>query len=270
MTLRIDFRLTRMLLVAAAAATGLLCARLHAGIPLSTDQQLAYARARAHVDFVAAVESTHPLAYDRLNATAGNSLDGGTKYKALGGVKIARPGAPIDIANNGFAKLDGHDGYFVTTQAGGIGKAASMMAWVNLAALPSEAKHFFYVMGESQYGNDLDLQFEDDNALKFYTASGSHLTFAPPPATLTNQWHLIVVTVDTRSKARVIYWDGDAVASDKDGGEANKTGILSIGESTVFGGRFFNGGIEEAALWNRALSADDVSKIYAASRPGAH
>ena len=270
MTVRIDFRWTQMPLVAAAAATGLLCARLHAGIPLSTDQRLAYARATAQVDFVAAVESTHPLAYDRLDATAGKSLDGGTKYKTLGGVTIAKPGAPINVANNGFAKLDGHDGYIVTTQAGGIGKAASMMAWVNLATLPSEAKHVFYVMGESQYGNDLDLQFEDDNALKFYTASGSHLTFAPPPATLTNQWHLIVATVNTRSKARVIYWDGDAVASDKGGGEANKTGILSIGESTVFSGRFFHGGIEEAALWNRALSADDVSRIYAASQPSAH
>ena len=62
-----------------------------------------------------------------------------------------------------------------------------MMAWVNLAALPSEERRFFYVAGESQNGNDFDLQFENDNALKFYTASGGHLTYTPPPATLVDQ-----------------------------------------------------------------------------------
>ena len=269
MAVHIDSQWTRKL-VAAAAATSLLCPGLHAGVPLSNDQQLAYARLTAHVDFVAAVDSTHPLAYYRLNATTGNSRGGETQYKALGGVTIAKPGAPLNVANNRFAKLDGRDGYIVTTQAGGIGTTATMMAWVNLAALPSEAKHFFYVMGESQNGNDLDLQFEGDNALTFSTASGSHLTFTPPPSALINQWHLIVATMNTVSKTRVIYWDGDVVASDKGGGEAKKTSMLSIGESTVFSGRFFNGGIEEAALWNRALSADEVSKIYSASQPDAH
>jgi hypothetical protein len=38
-----------------------------------------------------------------------------------------------------------------------------------------------------------------------------------------------------------------------------KTGVFSIGASTVFGGRFFNGGIEEAALWDRALRAAEIS-----------
>jgi Concanavalin A-like lectin/glucanases superfamily len=195
----------------------------------------------------------------------GGSRGGATQYKAVGGVTIERPGAPLNIANNSYARLDGHDGYILTTQAGGIGTAASMMAWVDLATLPSDAKHVFYVMGESQNGNDLDLQFESDNTLRFYTASGSHLTFTPKPATLTDRWHLIVATLDARTKARAIYWDGDLVAHDKEGGEANKTGILSIGASTVFGGRFFNGGIEEAVLWNRALTGDEVRNIYEAT-----
>jgi hypothetical protein len=58
-----------------------------------------------------------------------------------------------------------------------LGAAASIMAWVNLATLPSQARRFFYLAGESQAGNDLDVQFENDNALKFYTAAGGHLTY---------------------------------------------------------------------------------------------
>jgi hypothetical protein len=260
-----------MMFVAAIVAASLLCANLLAGAPLSIEQRLTYARTTKETsDFFAAVDSTRPLAYYRLNAMMGSSRGGGTRYKAEGGVSIAKPGAPINVADNQCVELDGKDGYILTTQAGGIGKAASMMAWVNLASLPSGEKHFFYVMGESQDSNDLDLQFEDDDALKFYTASGSHLTFTPKHSTLVNQWHLIVVTVNTATKARVIYWDGDEVASDKEGGMPNKTSLLSIGESTVFGGRFFKGGIEEAAIWDRALSAAEAYKIYRAGQNAAN
>jgi len=233
------------------AFAGLLCVAAHA----------------AGADFVTAVVSTRPVAYYRLESTEGSSQSGTTQFSSMGGVTSAAPGAPVGFANNRYAKLDGHDGYIVTTQAGGVGAAASIMAWVNLATLPSAESHFFYVAGESQNGNDLDMQFETDNALRFYTASGGHLTYAPRPATLLNQWHMIVATVDTVSQTRVIYWDGKPVATDKGGGRAEKTGTFSIGASTIFGGRFFKGGIDEVGLWNRALQASEVAAIYAATKP---
>jgi hypothetical protein len=223
----------------------------------------------AGVDFVTAVVATHPVAYYRLEATVGRSQVGTTSYKAVGGVGSAAPGAPIGIANNHYAKLNGVDGYILTTQAGGVSTDASMMAWVNLDKLPSEAGRFFYVMGESQNGNDLDVQFETDNQLKFYTAAGGHLTYVPAPATLVNQWHMVVVTMDTPTNTRVLYWDGKVAATDKGGGRAGKTSTFSIGASTVFGGRWFQGGIDEVALWNRALKAAEVADIYAAAKPSA-
>jgi hypothetical protein len=221
----------------------------------------------AGVDFVGAVEATHPLAYYRLDAPTGKSVVGPTTYKSFGGVTGAGPGAPIGAANNHSVQLNGHDGYIVSTQAGGVGETASMMAWVNLVELPSKAGHFFYVAGESQNGNDLDVQIETDNVLKFYTASGGNLAYTPPVATLVGQWHWIVATLDTATHSRVIYWDGKQVAADKGGGRAGKTGLFSIGASTVFSGRFFHGGIEEAALWNRALTAAEVAGIYATAKP---
>jgi hypothetical protein len=223
----------------------------------------------AGVDFVAAVEATHPLAYFRLDVPIGKSLVGLTTYAAKGGVASGGAGAPIGMASNHSVQLDGRGGYIVTTQSGGVGETASMMAWVKLADLPSKAGHFFYVEGESQNGNDLDLQIETDNVLKFYTASGGNLAYAPPPATLVGQWHLIVATLDTATQSRVIYWDGKQVAADKGGGRAGKTGLFSIGASTVFSGRFFHGEMEEAALWNRALKPTEVAAIYATCNPTA-
>ena len=78
---------------------------------------------------------------------------------------------------------------------------------------------------------------------------------------------MIVATLDTASKERVLYWDGKLAKADTGGGSANKTGLFSIGESTVFRGRFFNGGIDEVALWDRALTGAEVAKLYQSTNP---
>jgi Concanavalin A-like lectin/glucanases superfamily len=219
----------------------------------------------AQTDFVTAVTSTHPLAFYRLDSTSGQSQVGATTYQAAGGVGIAASGAPVATANARFLKLDGRSATITTTQMGGVGAAATIMAWVNLADLPSKVGHFFYVAGESEYRNDLDLQFETDNILRFFTAAGGNLSYTPPPGSLLNQWHQIVVTLDTAFHTRVIYWDGKSVATDKGGGEAGKKAVFTIGASSVFGGRFFKGGIDDVALWNRALKPSEVAAIYTAS-----
>ena len=216
----------------------------------------------ADADFATVVSSTRPLAFYRLDASAGKSQAGTTQYKASGGVANVGGG----VANGRYCKLNGRDGYIVTTQSGGVSGAASIMAWVNLDTLPGEERHFFYVAGESQYGNDLDLQFETDNELKFYRAAGGHLTYAPQPNTMLHQWHMIVATMDTPTQTRVLYWDGKSVATDKGGGQPNKSGVFSIGESMIFKGRFLKGGIQEVALWNHALQAAEVAAIYAAAQ----
>jgi hypothetical protein len=141
----------RIKVVVAAAASGLLCAGLHAGTVPSMEMRQADASAAARRDFIGAVDASRPIAFYRLNALTGDSRGGRTQYRTLGGVTIERSGAPLKIANNSYARLDGHDGYILTTQAGGIGTAASMMAWVNLATLPSDAKRFFYVIPDGHF-----------------------------------------------------------------------------------------------------------------------
>jgi Concanavalin A-like lectin/glucanases superfamily len=219
----------------------------------------------AQSDFAAAVVATHPVAYYRLDATTGKSQAGTTTYSAKGGVTSGSPGAAIAGSSGNYAKFDGTSGYILSTQKGGVGQTSSIMAWVNLADLPSKVGHYFYVAGESENGNDLDLQFETDNILRFFTASGGNLQYKPPADSLLNQWHMIVATLDTASHTRALYWDGKLVAHDGGGGQAGKTAPFSIGASTVFSGRWFKGGIEEVALWNRPLQASEVSSIYAAS-----
>ncbi len=213
-------------------------------------------------NYVQAVISFKPLAYFRLEGTSGGSEVGGAKYSPMGGAAASSDCAPIGVKNNHCVAFNGTDAYIATTQTGGITTAGSILAWVDLAELPSTAKHMLYVAGESKYQNDLDVQFETDDVLRFYTASGSNVDYTPDPKTLVNQWHMIVVTFNTVSGERDIYWDGTLAAHDTNGGEPNKTNPFLIGYSTVFPGRWFHGSIDEVALWDRALSASEVASLY--------
>jgi hypothetical protein len=214
--------------------------------------------------FVSLVAATSPLAYYRLESRAGASQVGSTSFVSSGGVTVEPAGAPIGMPSL-FARLNGRDGFIMTTQAGGAGTAGSIMAWVSVARLPSDVGHILYVAGESQAGNEFDLEFAADNALVFRTAATSPLTFAPPPSTLVGQWHMIVATFDTVRVTRALYWDGKVVAADNDPGKAGKAGAFTIGANSFGGVRFFEGGIDEVALWGRALTTAEVASLYSAA-----
>ena len=215
--------------------------------------------------FVTAVVRSSPIAYFRLEASEGRSQTGSQSFRSSGGVSVMDGGVDPGSTSNSYARLNGRDGFITTTQRGGIGRAGSIMAWVNLAKMPNQTGRILYVAGESQSGNDFDLQFEQDNALHFYTASGSNIRFQPPAADLMGQWHMIVATFDTDRRTRALYWDGRPVANDSEAGKAGKISAFTIGESPVFTGRFFDGGIDEVALWNKSLGAAEVARLYAAA-----
>jgi hypothetical protein len=101
-------------------------------------------------DIAAAVKATSPLAYYRLDSTSGKSETGSSTYQFSGGTTNDSPGPVAGPAGNRFAMLNGKDDWVKTTQTGGIGNTASIMAWVNLEKLPKEEDLILYVAGESQ------------------------------------------------------------------------------------------------------------------------
>lgn len=216
----------------------------------------------AEPQFASAVTASKPVAYYRLTSAEGKSKVGGTTYKSQGGATM---GPGIFGADSQAVMLNGKDAYILTTQSGGVAGAASIMLWVNLNDLPSDGGHVYYLAGESQEGNDLDLQIETDNILRFYTAAGGNLEYHLEGAGVVQHWHMVVATLNTPSQTRALYWDGKQVASDRGSGRPNKSGTFSVGESTVFHGRYLNGSVEEAALWNRALSSNEVAALYSAA-----
>jgi hypothetical protein len=170
----------------------------------------------------------------------------------------------IGDTSNTAALLDGTTNTSVNTSlTGQIDQQGSVIGWFYLAQLPSDAGRAFYIAGESQNGNDFDIQIDGDNRLRFYTEGGSNV--ATPSAFTAadfHTWHFFAATF-TASSSRNLYLDGRLVASNVPGGHSANTSPFSMGDSTVFSGRFFNGRLDEIAIFNRELSATDVAGIYA-------
>ena len=216
--------------------------------------------------YVSTVLAANPLAYFRLEAASDTSqVNGYTSTFSGTGATLAAPGAPIGIANNHYVALDGSSGSVGTSLSGGINGAGTILAWVNLAQLSSAAGHFLYIAGESQVGNDFDLQFTTDDFVQFYVTSGSSVKYQPAAGTLVGQWHMVAATFDSTTNTENIYWDGQLAATANNTASPTKTTQFTMGASTAFSGRNFNGGIDEVAVWNSALTAAQVSAIYSAA-----
>lgn len=217
-------------------------------------------------DFVTTVDSTNPLAYFRLESVNGSSEVNGYTTAYQNGASVATPGIATGEASNNYLSLNNASQQYVSTSlSGGINTAGSIMAWVNLAELPSAAGTYFYVAGESQIGNDLDLQFQNDNNLYFYTGGGSAVSYTPNSSSLVGQWNMIVATFNATTNKQDLYWNGQLVSSVSVGSNTNKTGAFWIGASSVFGGRYLDGSIDETAIWNYDLSGTQVTALYDAA-----
>jgi MSHA biogenesis protein MshQ len=230
--------------------------------------------AQAQSGYVDATLADGPLAYWQLDSNNGTSLVGGYTTTYVNGATTSAPGTGAPLAgnaNNAALSLNGNNStpqYVTTGLSGGVNGTGSIVAWVNLSELPSTAGAYFYIAGESQSGNDFDLQFQNNNTLYFYTGAGENTSYTPDPATLVNQWNQIVVTYDSTAGFRNIYWDGTLVSSVTGGiNTASKTSAFTVGYSSVFGGRDFNGLIDEVAVFGSALDSSQVTQLYAESIP---
>ena len=215
-----------------------------------------------------------PIAYWRLDENDGTSLVGGHGSSYLNGATTtaAGDGASIDgFPENAALSTNGDNAtpqYVTTSLSGGIPGRGSMVAWVSLNRLPSAAGAYFYISGESQYANDFDVQFQNDDRLYFYTGAGENTSYLPDPGTLVGRWNQLAVTYDSVAGFRNIYWNGVLVASTLGGiNPAAKSSNFTIGYTPLFPGRDFDGMIDEVAVFDYALNAGQVSQLYATAVP---
>lgn len=230
---------------------------------------LALPQAVRAADYVTTAERLNPVAYFRLTTPESGSAVGGytTSYSATTGTGVGAPLAS-DPGNTGatFAGDNSAPSEIHTSLSGMVNGTGTINLWLNLAALDTTLGHIEYLAGESQGGNDLDLQVQD-NAIKFYTGGGENTSYSID-STFLNSWHMVTATFDgtTADGYRDIYVDGVLAASFSGGvNGASKSQPFTMGYSDVFGGRALDGSLDEVGVYDYGLSADQVATLYASA-----
>lgn len=237
--------------------------------PLAAAVGLGFSAVAHGAGYTQTVQSTPGLRayYPFSTASGSNSVVNGYTGTFVGSAAVGAAGtgpAIVDHPGNTPVALNGNASYVNTNLVGGINSAGSIVGWFNLSALPSTVGHIETIAGQSQSGNDFDLQIEG-NTVRFYTDGGSYTAGPTLTAADLNQWIFVAATFTSATDRNVYIGEGGTLTafSSVPGGHGTGSGTFAIGESDVFTGRYFNGAIDEVAVYNTDLTAGQVSAIYA-------
>jgi Concanavalin A-like lectin/glucanases superfamily/Fibronectin type III domain len=144
--------------------------------------------------------------------------------------------------------------------------AGTQDAWVLFNQLPSTAGSIMQIIGKGGQGADFDLQAHGDNKFHFYVANG--INVGSTTVIQTGVWYHVAGT-----------WDATGLRMYVNGVQENTNGAqnitrnqsntpLRIGDQPVFSPRFFNGLIDEAEIFDRALTQAEITAIVDAGNAG--
>jgi Concanavalin A-like lectin/glucanases superfamily/IPT/TIG domain/Divergent InlB B-repeat domain/Putative Ig domain len=198
----------------------------------------------------------------------GNALDSaGTNNGALTG------GAGYAAGEVGQAfSLDGSTGYVQIPDAPALQPVSlTVEAWVLLDSTSGLRVVFAKPLGSGT--NDSYVLWLSSGILNGAVCDATGCTYvsAPSPPLTTGTWYHVAHTVDSSAKQQVLYVDGVQVAS------AATTLSPSYDTQALFLGRdtdntqaasFLNGLIDEASIYNRALTPAEIASIYNAGPAG--
>ncbi|WP_436517775.1 LamG-like jellyroll fold domain-containing protein [Ekhidna sp. To15] len=156
--------------------------------------------------------------------------------------------------------FDGTDDYVSGTGPNLAGQSFSMEFW----AQRTENKYaVVFFMGSSEPNKGLHLLFRNNNvALGFYSDDLDTET------TITDSdWHHYGFTYDQSTKLQSIYIDGALDITRTADGDFTGSSNMLIGRLLDDDTRFFKGNLDELKIWNRVLTAQEVSQSAGGTHP---
>jgi hypothetical protein len=204
---------------------------------------------------------------DGSNSTTAPDLAGGNPGTLLNGATHA----PGEVGNAFSLNGVGWVSIPTTTNIPTGNPTYTLMAWINPTAAGNSG-----ILGYGNYGTN-----NQTNAFRLLDDGTGHLNFrhywwgndldafTTIPAN-SGTWHLAVAEYD--GTTRRILLDGNVIASDTPAPGHNVTAInLAVGATDILGGvpqEIFNGLIDEAQIYNRALTQAEIQAIFAAGSAG--
>jgi RHS repeat-associated protein len=226
--------------------------------------------------YPATVESDYPRAYWRLGESSGTAAadsTGNGQAATYFGPTLGQSGAFAGDANTA-ASFDGTDDY-VRSDETFNDTLVTVEAWIYLTSYPSAGSTVIgFTQGLGSTTRDKVLYVTPSGKLEWYaydTISG-HTTSTPSTTLSLGQWHQVVGVFD--GSHLIAYADGQEVG--RTSATATYTsyggdnlyvggGVLSVdGSNTI---SYWNGKIDDVAIYNYPLTADQILTHYVAGRP---
>ena len=193
-----------------------------------------------------------------------------------------------DDARGGALAFDGTNDYALvpTNEFLNIGtNAVSISAWVKLSRLPLELAKGYACIFDDRDKNAYVLYLDRQNReLRFRVTDSNGMAARPgifQNNLKTGVWHHVVGVYDGAASPAagqaLIYLDGvlqDVHVGDDGNPRSGLTNLVCRGQAAAFGRNglendyYFNGAVDDVAIWNRALSPAEVRQIYSAGTNG--
>jgi len=171
--------------------------------------------------------------------------------------------------HQGALEFDGANTWVECADSAGLElrESLSVAVWVKGRA-PGKADHTLLAKGDAWRLQRLHGKGDIEFALTGPQTSGSSKGKPPRVASkrplAEEQWHHIVATYD--GKRIALYLDGvEEAAATASGPLALNNLPVTLGENAANRGRLWSGWLDEARLYDRGLSSDEVSALYRAA-----
>lgn len=231
---------------------------------------------------VYAVTTTNLNGYWTLDEASGTRADSTANNNDLTDVNTV--GAAAGIINNG-ADFEATASEYLSladtsaTGLDGFGTGFSIQCWMKVESTPSSGGFYMpfgkWGGGGGDAGNSWYLQyFNNGGTPQLIVAWNEETTFGTSSYSLnhtlsTSAFEHVVVVVDTDTPGVTFYIDNSATAGSA-GSTGGDNGTVNASVANFFLGAyneaapagFFDGILDECAIWDRALTADDVADLY--------
>lgn len=216
-----------------------------------------------------AVLADSPLVYYRLdesNGTTANDISGnGNNGKYTSKVLLNQSGATGDgdaaIAGNGRTLINGGGSMLPSGTA-----PCSVEVWFKTTATPSSPYGSTLVAWGAESGNEMfGLKVYSSTQMKLTNWTNAYLFTVPTGAnTLDGKWHYVVATFDGSNAT--IYYDNHNLGTQAVSFNTTLSSIgLVLGSQTGNNDSPYNGSLDEVAIYNKVLTATQISAHYNAS-----
>ena len=205
--------------------------------------------------------------FDEATSTIATSTYDGTGNNNTGSMSAGATRNAATCKINFCLSFDGSSGFISvsTSSSVNITGAISLAAWIKTSATNDYSGIIYKVSGNNGY----QMSFHTSGAVRadFYNGSGAITPIYSTTNVEDNNWHFVVATYDgTTAKIYVDAVLGTTAPTGSDYVTAASDSSFIVGNDSGAASRYYNGLLDDVRVYNRALSANEIQRIYDSGR----